>query len=170
MLSWTGHVWTFLHPILISRATYWAQLEMHLEQAPMVVLNMWPCKNIFSHASLVLYFLVTPPTKLETRTSNRWGTTNNKPPGPISTMGQSETLNSSQVLFITLFLCRCTASLLGLLQATAHGAIILSEAKPVYFSVLFIQFQCAWSHTQHRWRCSKRISKGFVTGHWIVGG
>jgi hypothetical protein len=39
-----------------------AQLEMHLEQAPMVVLNMWPCKNIFSHASLVLYFLSCNPT------------------------------------------------------------------------------------------------------------
>jgi hypothetical protein len=25
------------------------------------------------------------------------------------------------------------------------------------------------SYAEHRWRCSKRISKGFVTGHWIVG-
>jgi hypothetical protein len=53
--------------------------------------------------------------KTKTETTNRWGTTNSKPPGPIITMGQSETLNSSQIIFITLF------------SAGANCAIILSQ-------------------------------------------
>jgi hypothetical protein len=48
----------------------------------------------FSHPSLVIYFFA--------GTAN-WGTTNSKPPGPIIMMTQSETLSSSQILFITLF-------------------------------------------------------------------
>jgi hypothetical protein len=35
--------------------------------------------------------------KTETGTTNRWGTTSSKPPGPIITKGQSETLSSSQI-------------------------------------------------------------------------
>jgi hypothetical protein len=44
-----------------------------------------------------------PANKTETGTPNRWGTTNSKPLGPIIMMGQSETLSSSQITFITLF-------------------------------------------------------------------
>ncbi len=40
----------------------------------------------------------------KTGTGNRWGTNYNKPHGPISTMGQLETLSNSQIIFITLFL------------------------------------------------------------------
>jgi hypothetical protein len=32
-----------------------------------------------------------------------WGSTNNKPPGPIIRMGQSETGSTSQFMIITLF-------------------------------------------------------------------
>jgi hypothetical protein len=46
----------------------------------------------YSHPSLVMYSFATPTT--ETRTANRRGTTNSKPPGPIMMMGQSETLSS----------------------------------------------------------------------------
>ncbi len=35
--------------------------------------------------------------------SNKWGTTNSEPPGPIIMIGQSEILSSSQIIFITLF-------------------------------------------------------------------
>jgi hypothetical protein len=35
--------------------------------------------------------------KTETGTANRWETTSSKPPGPIITNGQSETLSSSQI-------------------------------------------------------------------------
>jgi hypothetical protein len=43
------------------------------------------------------------PHKTKRGTTNTRGTTNNKPPGPIIMMGQSETLSSSQIIFITLF-------------------------------------------------------------------
>jgi hypothetical protein len=36
-----------------------------------------------------------PTNKTETGTANTWRTTNNKPPGPIIMMDQSETLSSS---------------------------------------------------------------------------
>jgi hypothetical protein len=54
----------------------------------------------FSHPSLVIYFFATPPIKPK---QNKWGTTNSKPHGPILMMAQSETLISSQIIFITLF-------------------------------------------------------------------
>jgi hypothetical protein len=59
-------------------------------------------QEYFSHPSLVVYFC-NATDKIETGTTNKWGTTNSKPPGPIIMMGQSETLSSSQVKFITLF-------------------------------------------------------------------
>ncbi len=50
-----------------------------------VVLSMWPCKNNFHIQVSVIYFFSNPTDKLKkTGTVNRWGTTNSKPPGPIS--------------------------------------------------------------------------------------
>jgi hypothetical protein len=72
---------------------------------------MWPCKNKFSHPSLVIYNLATPPIKLKLGPANRRATTNSKPPGPIIMMTQSETLSSSQSdhhIYCTL-LWRCRA-------------------------------------------------------------
>jgi hypothetical protein len=60
-------------------------------------------QKCFSHPSLVIYCFATQPRKLNLGTANRWGTTNSKPHGPIVMMGRSETLITSQVLFITLF-------------------------------------------------------------------
>jgi hypothetical protein len=67
------------------------------------VLGNVTLQKYFSHPSLVIYFFATPPKKTELGTANRWGTTNSKPPGLIIMIGQSETLSSSQIIFITLF-------------------------------------------------------------------
>jgi hypothetical protein len=94
----------------------------------------------FSHASLVIYFLVTQPMKLKLGHQIGEELLIKKPPGQISTMGQSETLNSSQIIFITLFFCRCTA-LLRLLLATANCAIMLSKnyfPKPNRYVLTFL--------------------------------
>jgi hypothetical protein len=56
----------------------------------------------FSHPSLVIYFFANHLTH-KTGTANKWHTTNSKPPTSIITIGQSETMNSSQIKFITLF-------------------------------------------------------------------
>ncbi len=69
-----------------------------------MVLSMWcdPPKIFFT--SMFSYLLFCNPThKTEIGTANRCRTTNSKSPGPIIMMGQSETLISSQIIFITLF-------------------------------------------------------------------
>jgi hypothetical protein len=48
-------------------------------------------------------FTSTPTHKTEIGTANRSEITNSKPLGPIIMMGQSETLSTSQIMFITLF-------------------------------------------------------------------
>ncbi len=61
-----------------------------------------PAQMFFTSKFSYLLFC-NPTQKTEPGTANRWGTTNSKPHGPIIMMGQSETLITSQVLFITLF-------------------------------------------------------------------
>ncbi len=82
--------------------------------------------KIFFTSKFSYVLFCNPTNKTETGTANRWGTTTNKPPGPIIMMGQSEEI------YYTLF-CRCTA-LLNLLPATATCAILLSQStqKPQY--------------------------------------
>jgi hypothetical protein len=63
---------------------------------------MQSCKKKFTSEFSYLLFC-NPTHKTETGTPNSWGTTNSKPPEPIIAMGQSETLSSSQIIFITLF-------------------------------------------------------------------
>jgi hypothetical protein len=64
-----------------------------------------PCKSYFSHPSLVICFLATPLMKLNLHNKSVGELLgNSKPTGTIIMMGQSETLNSSQIIFITLFL------------------------------------------------------------------
>jgi hypothetical protein len=61
-------------------------------------------QKYFSHPSLVIYFFFNLNHKTETETADICGgITNNKPPEPITMMGQSGTLSSSQIIFITLF-------------------------------------------------------------------
>jgi len=76
-------------------------------------------KNI-SRSCLVIYFFCNPSHKTETGTAKRWGTTNNKPLGPIIIMGQK-----LDHIYCTLF-CRYTA-FLRLFVATANDAIMLSQ-------------------------------------------
>ncbi len=105
------------------------------------------------------YVLLRNPTdKTETRTGNRRGTNNSKPPGPIIMMRQLETLSSSQIIFITLFLAgaqRCCT--FYQLQQPAQ----LCRAKTIFLSqisirwIFFIQIYCGGSHTEHHRRCSK---------------
>ncbi len=64
---------------------------------------MQPCKNIFFTSKFCYLLFCNPTHKTGTGTANRWGTTNSEPPGPIIMIGESETLTSSQILFITLF-------------------------------------------------------------------
>jgi hypothetical protein len=69
-------------------------------------------QKYFSHPSLVIYFFATPPMKLKLGQQKGWRLTNRKSPGSIIMMGQSETLSSSQIKFITLFCAgaeRCCA-------------------------------------------------------------
>jgi len=50
------------------------------------------------------YLLFCNPThKTKTGTANRWEATSSKPPGPVIMMGQSESVSTSQIIFITLF-------------------------------------------------------------------
>jgi len=61
-------------------------------------------------------------------TANRCGTTNSKPPGPIITMGKSETpSNNSQIIFITLFLAGEQRRLASYQRAKPAGFDIFSS-------------------------------------------
>ncbi len=124
-------------------------------RAPLVVLWMWPCKNISHIQSSVNYFFPTSPIKLKLGTANRWETTtNSKPPEPIIMISQSEIGSSSQITFVTLFSGKCQ-TLMCLLPASAKCAkqnccaktTLLSQAST--FSLFFIQFKFAGSHTEH---------------------
>jgi len=78
--------------------------------------------------------------KTKTGTANMWETTNNKLPGSIIMIGQSETGSSSQITFITLFSNRYTA-LLCLLLVSANCAKMLGEnhfAKPNLYVLTFL--------------------------------
>jgi hypothetical protein len=57
----------------------------------------WVCdpEKIFFTSKFSYVLFCNPTNKTETGRANRWGTTNNKPPGPIIMMSQSETLSSS---------------------------------------------------------------------------
>jgi hypothetical protein len=81
----------------------------------------------FSHPRSFTYlpFFFSPTHKTETGIVNRWETTNGKPPGPISMMGQSETLSRSWIIF-TLF-SRCIMLLLCYSPPTTNSAIMLSR-------------------------------------------
>ncbi len=73
--------------------------------------------------------------QIETRTANRWGTTNSKPPGRIIMIDQSKTGGSSHIIFITLFSSKCTA-LLCFLPASANWAKYAGE-EPFSWAIRF---------------------------------
>jgi hypothetical protein len=93
-------------------------------------------------------FFCKPTHKIETGTANSWGSTNSKPPAPIITLGQSETLSSSEIIFIKLFspgAQHCCA--FHQPQQTAHydEPKPFSSAKPAYFDFSSSNF-AVWNH------------------------
>ncbi len=86
-------------------------------------------QKYLSHPGLVIYFFFNSTNKTES--ASTWETTNSKPPGPIVMIGQSETGRSNQIIFITLFSCRCTA-LLGLFPTLA--SVETCRGKPILLS------------------------------------
>jgi len=70
-------------------------------------------------------------------------------------MSQSKTLTGSQIIFITLFCAdghRWYASYQ--VKLCRAKTIFLSQTGTFYF---FIHWHCAGLHTEHRWKCSKRM-------------
>jgi hypothetical protein len=80
----------------------------------------------FPHPIWGIILFCNPTHKTETRTANRWGTTNSKPPGPIIMMGQSKTPTTSQIIFIRLFPVRVQRCYV-FLPATVNCVIMLSQ-------------------------------------------
>ncbi len=115
-----------------------------------------PAKIFFtSKCSYVLF--CNPTNKTESGSANRWGTANSKPHGPIIMMGRSETLSSSRSYLVHSFVQVHSAAA----PRTSHGTCAqLCWTKPIFLSqtgsnwIFFIDFSCAQSHTEHRWRCS----------------
>jgi hypothetical protein len=108
-------------------------MNVNVSRASPSVLNMWALQNHFSHPSLVIYLFCNPTHKTETRITNRWGTTNSKPPGGIITISQSET-NAAAVRSYLLhsFFCRCTR--IGV-PFTSHRAVSnYAEPNPIFLS------------------------------------
>jgi hypothetical protein len=97
--------WVLVHP----RHLQWCSLSQ-------------PVKKDFT--SKFSYLLFCNPThKTETGTTTRWGTTNSKPPRRIIMMGQSETLSSSRIIFITLLF----------LQVYSVGTLFNQPPQSVHF-------------------------------------
>jgi hypothetical protein len=114
-------------------------------------------KNISHIQVLVISFFSTLPIqlKLTPQIGGRLlGST--KAPGPIIIMGQLETGNTSQIIFITLFSSRCTA-VQRLFFYKPQQTVLICNSKTIFlcetgvFWVFFVEFQCAGSHSQQRW-------------------
>jgi hypothetical protein len=118
-----------------------------------------PAKLFFTSKFNYLIFC-NPTHKTETGIANRWGTTNSEPPAPIIMIGQSKTLSGSHIIFITLFCagahpCCAFYQPQQILQCCWAKTGFLSETGR--FWLLFIEFYCARSHTEHRWRCTRNF-------------
>jgi hypothetical protein len=98
--------------------SFWSKRRTleHLQQCSV----SGPAKLFFT--SKFSYVLFCNPTN-KTKT----GTANSKPPGPIIMMGRSETLSSSYIIFITLFLQVHSVAA----PFTSHGNVCnYAEPKP----------------------------------------
>jgi hypothetical protein len=74
-------------------------------------------------------------------------------------MRKSKTLTGSQIIFITLFCAdahRCCATYQPpqMVKLCRDKTIFLSQTGTFCF---FIHWHCAGLHTEHRWKCSKRM-------------
>jgi len=118
----------FLHTHRISKGAQYVTLQKY-----------------FTHPSLYSYLLVCNPThKTESGAANWWATTNNKPHGRISTMGQSETLTRSQIILLHSFSagtqsCCATYQPSQTRQSCWAKTIFLSQNRHI-FTFFFVQF------------------------------
>jgi hypothetical protein len=69
--------------------------------------SVWDPAKIFLVSKFSYLLFSNPIYETKTGTTNRWETTNSKPPQPITMIGWSETRSSSQIIFVTLFSGRC---------------------------------------------------------------
>jgi hypothetical protein len=131
-------------------------IQNQLRTSP-AVLSMQPCTRVASKFSYLLF--CNPTHKTETGILNRWGTTTNRqPPGPIIMILQSETLRSSQIIFVTLF-CSVAQRCCAFHQPRQTFAIMLSqnafpELNRHILTFLHPILLCRITHRDHRWRCS----------------
>ncbi len=116
----------------------------------------------FSHPSLGVYSFATPHIKLKLGQQIGGGLLPNiKPPGPIIIMGPiRNTQQQLDHIYYTLFY-RCTVLLRLSLPAMAMCTIMGSQnhfpnQTGMHTLDFFIQFYCAGSHIEHRWRCSNK--------------
>ncbi len=133
-----------------------SKIFMGVRASPAVI-SMRTLQKYFSHPSLVVYFFATPTHKTESGTANIWGSTNSKPPGPIIMMGQSETLSSCHIIFITLFSVgvQCYCTFYQPLQAVKlYWAKTIFLSQTGMFWIFFIQFYRSGSHTERCLRFS----------------
>ncbi len=124
--------------------------------------SAWNPTQIFFSSKFSYLILCNPTHISEIGIANRCGTTNSEPPGPIIMIGQSETLSSSQIIFITLFCAgaqRCFAFYGPPETLQLCWAKTIFWAKPAYFA-FFYQILLCRSHLEHRWRCSKKRTNG----------
>jgi hypothetical protein len=117
-------------------------------------------QKYFSHPSIVLLTFLEPhPRYWNSDNKQVGGTTNSKPLGPIIMMGQSETLRSCQIMFITHFPtgahCCCAIYQRYCKLCNYVEPKLFSWAEPGICLLFFLQFYCAGSHTEHSWRCTK---------------
>ncbi len=121
----------------------------------------WVCdsEKIFFTSKFSYVLFCNSTNKTETGTANTWGTTNSKTAwtnhydGPIRNTEQQ-----LDHIYYTL-LCMCTPLQQRLVPATVTcpnyvEPKLFSWVKPVQFGIFFAHSYCAWSHTEHRWRCS----------------
>jgi hypothetical protein len=110
--------------------------------SPVVVLSMWPCKNI-SHIQVLFTFSCNFTHSIETETANRWETTNSKPPGRIIMIGQSETQEEEAVrwdcIYYTLLYHSFVAPFTSLSKVCKHaGAKIIFLRQTGMFWLFYI--------------------------------
>jgi hypothetical protein len=79
------------------------QIELSTELEHLQRCSVCDPAKIFLTSKFSYLPFFNPTHQNKTGTANRWETTNSKPPGPITMIGQSQTGSGSQIIFITLF-------------------------------------------------------------------
>jgi hypothetical protein len=113
--------------------------------------------KIFFTSKFSYLLFVNPNIETNTGISNRCGTTNSKPLGPIIIMGQSETLSSSEIIFSTLFFLRCASCCalyypLHTLQLRWAKTIFLNPillCRVKYWALLGSKLHLSWYKARH---------------------